>query len=383
MRVTGSTIEQLEKDKPKGKCRKWRLWATTEQGRKSRRFTGTWTQAQDALAAFVEKLEGIVPNAETFGSYAQSWARWRAESGELAPGTVDNDKRALRAFSRTPVHSMRMDEITTEDCRSALLWLKTHPASGEGKLSNTTMNKLHVEMAAIFRQAVDDGRLARSPMHGLKPPKPDTKEKEALSPEQIAALVEKLSAVPLDGRVMAVWFMLLGGLRRGEACGLYDEDVHDGCIFVTRAVKEANGEVGDPKSFAGKRVVPMPPMLQEKVDEWRAIREEFGFDSPTLCCSTRGGVLRPQNLYRWWTGDGRYGGGGMRDKLGVPDIGMHQLRHSTLSMMARHMSPFDLQRFAGWSSIEPAKVYVHDDLDSLKDGVSSAWSGLNAPKTHH
>lgn len=34
MKVTGSTIQQLERDKPKSRCRKWRLWATTEQGRK-------------------------------------------------------------------------------------------------------------------------------------------------------------------------------------------------------------------------------------------------------------------------------------------------------------------------------------------------------------
>ena len=41
MRVKGSTIQQLEKDKPRSRCRKWRLWATTDEGRKSRRFTGT------------------------------------------------------------------------------------------------------------------------------------------------------------------------------------------------------------------------------------------------------------------------------------------------------------------------------------------------------
>ena len=62
MKVTGSTIEQLEKGKRKSQCRKWRLWATTELGRKSRRFEGTWTQAQEALKAFTEELDGFVPN---------------------------------------------------------------------------------------------------------------------------------------------------------------------------------------------------------------------------------------------------------------------------------------------------------------------------------
>ena len=52
---------------------------------------------------------------------------------------------------------------------------------------------------------------------------------------------------------------------------------------------------------------------------------------------------------------------------------LHQIRHSNLSMMARHMSVFDLQRWAGWSSIEPARVYVHADAESLKRGSEDAF----------
>ncbi len=381
MKVTGSTIEQLEKDKPRGKCRKWRLWASTSQGRKSRRIAGTWTQAQDALAVFVAELEERVDNPESFGSYAQSWALWRAGSGEYAPGTLANDKRALRAFSRTPLWDMRMDAITPEDCRAALLWLKSHPADGRAQLSNTTMNKLHIALAQVFRQAVDDERLARSPMAKLKPPKPDTREKAAMEPVEIGAVAAALDAQPVDGRVMAVYLMLYAGLRRGEACALFDSDVHDGRIFVTRAVKEADGTMGDPKSYAGRRVIPMPPELAAKVDEWRAIRSALGLGAAvTLCCNTRGGVLRPQNLYRWWVGDGRHAA--FRDAIGCSGLTLHQLRHSNLSMMARHVSPFDLKSYAGWSSIEPAKVYVHDDLDALSAGVAAAWRGLNAPNLH-
>ena len=107
MKVTGSTIQQLEKDKPRNRCRKWRLWATTERGRKSRRFHGTWTQAQDALCAFVDELEGQVPNAETFGAYAASWARWREVSGAYDPGTIANDLRNVRALRRSLLDYLR------------------------------------------------------------------------------------------------------------------------------------------------------------------------------------------------------------------------------------------------------------------------------------
>jgi integrase len=65
---------------------------------------------------------------------------------------------------------------------------------------------------------------------------------------------------------------------------------------------------------------------------------------------------------------------------------LHQLRHSNLSMMARYMSPFDLQRYAGWSSIEPARIYIHDDLDAVSRAASAAWQSVevksNAPEMH-
>ena len=45
-----------------------------------------------------------------------------------------------------------------------------------------------------------------------------------------------------------------------------------------------------------------------------------------------------------------------------------------LSMMARHLAPFDLQRYAGWSSLEPARIYIHESMESVVSGVSEAWS---------
>jgi len=348
-------------------------WVSTEQGRKSRRVDGTYSQACDALSAFVDELSGIVPNADAFAAYAASWALWREKSGELSAGTIQNDRREVAALCRTPLSDVRMDQITPEDCRNALLWAKSHPASGKAELSNTTMNSIYICLKSILQQAVDDGRLASNPMAKMRPPKPDTKEKEALSPEELALLVNRLGELPLDGRTMALYFMACLGLRRGEACGLFDADVDGGFVHVRRAVKERNGTIAEPKSKSGVRSLPMPPVLAAKVDEWRDLRDRLGWhDAPTLCCNTQGGVLRPQLLHRWWAGDGTHNG--VRDAIGCSDMTMHQLRHSNLSMMARHMSPFDLQRYAGWSSIDPARVYIHDDLDAVTRAVEGAWA---------
>lgn len=372
MKVTGSTIQQLEKDKPKSKCRKWRLWATTDQGRKSERFTGTYTKAQERLKAWVAELEETVPNSETFGAYAESWASWREKSGDLSPNTVAKDARNVTALRRTALYGMRMDSIGPEQCREALLWLKANPAKGSGELSGTTLRTIYVALNSIMQQAEDDGRVASNPCAKVKPPKEDTREREALSPGEIALLMNRLDEMVPDAHVVAVYLMACLGLRRGESLALMDADVSGGVARVRLSVKEGDGTLGPPKSPAAVRTLPVPARLQGKVDQWRALRRRMGLFGETLCCNSEGGVMRPQNLYKWWRREST--------SLGCEGITLHQLRHSNLSMMARHMSPFDLQRYAGWSSIEPAMVYVHDDMDAVSRAVAEAWGGLERTK---
>lgn len=382
MKVTGSTIQQIEKDKPKSKCRKWRLWATTDQGRKSERFTGTYTKAQERLKAWVAELEETVPNSETFGAYAESWRLWRMETGRYSPNTVLEDARKVRALRRTALDGMRMDDIGPDDCRAALTWLRRNPVRGE-EYTNTSMTKFHGTLYSALQQAVDDGKLARNPMASVTPPKVDTPERDALSPNELGLLLNRLDQEPMDGRVMAVYLMACLALRRGEACALLDADVAD-VARVRFSVRAADGSVGPTKSRAGERVIPVTPRLQAKIAQWRDMRRRLGWtDLPQLCCNTNGDLLAPNVLGSWWCGSAR--SRGFRDGIGCQGMSLHQLRHSNLSMMARHMSAFDLQRYAGWSTIDPALVYVHDDLDAVSRAVSEAWGDIertkNAPTT--
>ena len=364
MKVTGSTIQQLDKSKPRSRCRDWRLWATTEEGRKSERFHGTYTQAQDALKRFVSELEGKIPNSETFGAYAESWRLWREESGRYAPSSVVQDARKVRALRRTDLDGMRMDEITPEACREALSWLRHHPVSRD-EYTGTSMEKFHQTLKCIMQQAVDDGRLAGNPMASVSPPKVDTVQRDALSPDELQLFLNRVDGMPLDGRTMALYLIACLGLRRGEACAVLDSEV-GGSLLVTGSVCDANGKRGKTKTPAGVRELPIPPRLAAKVAEWRRLRDRLGLhDAETLCCTMSGGVMSGKVLGNWWSSK--------RDALGCEGMTLHQLRHSNLSMMARHMSAHDLQRYAGWSSINMAMVYVHDDLDAVSRAVEMAW----------
>ena len=374
MRVKSATIQALERNKPRSRCRKWRLWLNVEglATRPSRVVHGTYTDASNALESFKAEYMDKVPDSDTLASYMALWLLWRENSGQFAPGTIAHNKRDVNAILRSPLAELPIAAIKPEDVRNGLLWIKQNPARKSGELSNTTMNAIHITLNAVFRQAVDDERISRNPMTHIKAPKPDTKEKDALSPDELNELIAKLGTLQLDGRVMALYFISYLGLRRSEACALMDSSIVGGYCHITQAIKERNGNIGETKFPSSVRTLPMPDALVGKCAEWQRLKERLGWhETPTLCCNSIGGILRPQLLQRWWSGDSKHNG--IADKLGYHGLTLHQIRHSNLSMMARHMSPFDLKTYAGWSSIEPAKIYIHDDLSQVTQAVTDAW----------
>jgi integrase len=366
MKIHGSgSIEQMEKGKTRARCRKWRLWIYTDAGKKSRTVRGTYTQAAEALDRFKEEYEARPAAERTFSEYASGWMEYRRLSRTVEKSTSCNDKYHLNVICRY-VGDKLIGAITPGDCRRALLKMLD-------VYSATYVGNLYVTWKAVMSAAVADGVIAENPLASVKPPKPDTAEKDWLEPPALLDFVRKVEAMQPSGRTMALLMIAGLGLRRAEAVAIADSAVvidpetNEGVASVTRAYKEKAGAIGSPKSKAGTRDLPMPSWLVHDVIRWREYREALGLASAdTLCCNVYGGVLATQNLYTWWTKH--------RDELGCEGFGLHQLRHSNLSMMARYMSPYDLMRWAGWSDISPAMVYVHSDFYAVRSAVKSAES---------
>lgn len=367
------SVRQLNKDKARARCRKWRLYQRTGDGRQhTRRFSGTYREALAALDAFRSGLAESVPNSETFAAYASRWCDWRRASGAYRPNTLGNGEMAVRKLCASGIGKMRMDAITPDDCRAALSEVRENQQTGR-ILSGTTMNRIYTYLNMIMRQAVIDGDIARNPMDGVIPPKKDTGERSWMELGEFRALIERVHGMPPDAHAMAVLLMCRLGLRRGEACALADADVDtvNAVAHIHESISDWRGTIGEPKTPAGVRDLPMPAELCNEVERWRAVRRERGYgDAPTLCCNIYGETMTPRAIQRWWNSH--------RDALGASGYTLHQLRHSNLSMMARCMSPFDLQRWAGWSSISPAKVYVHEDMDSLRAAVARSQLRLES-----
>ena len=123
-------------------------------------------------------------------------------------------------------------------------------------LSQSYINKASFMYKSFFQHAIDNGYCKKNPVisPSAKPHRGSKGTHRCLTAEEIR-LIE---TVP--HRVQpAAMFMLKAGLRRGEVLALQKSDIHDGCIWVTKAVKFANNRpvVGDTKNESSERKVPL------------------------------------------------------------------------------------------------------------------------------
>lgn len=362
MKVIGKgSITKLEK-KPKSKCRKWRLRVQTTDGEKTKRISGTWTEAEDALKDFVSELE-MKKCDHKFSDYAETWTTRRELSGDIAGSTLRKNRQHLRVLNAQfgEIMLAEMDKPTAED---GLLSIKHK----DGKvLSGTYMQQLYATMKAIFQSAVDDDLIPKNPLAKIKPPKKDTAKRAALSRETLGRFLSALDNIPLDSHTVGLHIAVLAGLRRGEIIALQWGDIDSGVIRVRRSMEEHNMHIKEPKSVSGIRDVPMIEELEATLARWKGIQrakfdvlgiEQMG--STPIMSSDTGSYIFPQNFDRWWRK--------VRPSFGLDGVVIHELRHTYLTMLASGGAPSQvIKSLAGWSSISMADTYVHDDEEANRE----------------
>ena len=124
------------------------------------------------------------------------------------------------------------------------------------ELSQSYINKAKFLYKSFFQYAIDNRHCLTNPMtaSSAKPHKGTKGTHRCLTDEEIR-LIE---TVPHKMQTIAM-FMLKAGLRRGEALALKKEDIHDGRIYINKAVQFTGnrGQIGQTKTDSSVRSVPL------------------------------------------------------------------------------------------------------------------------------
>ena len=217
----GSVIRAEKKDR--AKCRRWRLKVRTDQGIKGKRFTGTYTEAQKALSAFIDELREQQAREDiTFAEYADKWLAYRKNCGDFAISTLEKNERQLKSIYLY-IGDVPITEIKPETVRDLLVDLRQGKGTLSGKqVGGTYANQIYTLLKCVLKSALTDDLIPSNPCDKVSPPKKDTDEKTVLSSDQLAVFLSIMKSLPLSAHSVGAQLAVLAGLRRGEVCGLHN-----------------------------------------------------------------------------------------------------------------------------------------------------------------
>lgn len=331
----------------------------------------TKQEAEEKLREFVRRIEsGLATGDEvpTFAEFAKEWHEHRRSSKELSIGQLRKENLHIRTLN-IYLGNINLQELNPRLISNMLVKLRNGGSLLQKSLSGTTCNGIFITLKQILHEAFVYELIPNNPCDKLKAPKRDTKEKRALTPEELSRANTALEQMPLDAHVAAVALALNTGMRRGEVLGLtwQDVDYAAGVIHVRHSLASDGMALKEPKTQSGKRTVPVDARFMDKLRCWEAVQEKHlaklrikpTVDTPVVT-SDVGGFMHPENLNRWWRKH--------RVELGLGDFTLHQFRHTYASVLVGEgADPKSVQSLIGHSDAAfTMKLYTHHNIENEK-----------------
>lgn len=284
---------------------------------------------------YVDPKQGKV----TFREYAE---QWRANQLHHRPATAEQAESRLRLHVYPAIGSMPIANVRRPQVQACVNQMA-------GVLAPTTVEVAYGYMATVFKSAVLDGIIGRTPCVKINLPEVPRKKVVPLTLEQ----VERIAGRVAPRYRAAVIVAAATGLRQGELFGLKVDHVEGPCDNVVLRVEE-QGDGGATKTESSERRVAVG--LHASRALWRHLatyREGIGgyvFSTPKrtrVTRSTAGDVWRAA-----------IDGMALKDRSG-----WHELRHHHASLLIS----------AGLSVVAVAERLGHKDPTETLQTYGHLW----------
>ena len=237
----------------------------------------------------------------------------------------------------------------------------------EQGLSKRTVQLLHGTIRRALNQAVSWGLIQRNVCSLVKAPRPVKKAATFYTKEQLNAF---LSAVREHRWYLIYLLLVYGGFREGEVLGIHVEDCDmvNRVINVRHAVLTLKGGlvITEPKTKSSKRAVTLPKVAYEKLKKHL---EQLDRKAGLIFTTSSGRPISPRNLIRHF-----------KETLvatGLPDIRVHDLRHSHASLLlASGVNPKLVQERLGHASITLTLDTYSHVIPGLQEEVARKMDDL-------
>ncbi len=259
-------------------------------------------------------------------------------SQNKSPTTITSYRRCVRLYLEWCERAGHPQELTRAQVQTY-----TADLIEQGKEANTVRLR-QASLRQFSKWLVEEDELPEDPLVGLKPPKLDAKVVEALTDDQLRALIKACQGKSFRDRrdEAAVRLMAETGLRASEVIGVAVTDIDLTRGLVT--VRKGKGGKG--------RVAPFGPQTAASLDRYMRLRRSHKLAATDAL----------------WLGVGgkTFGYFGLNDSLrdraksaGIDGFHLHLLRHTAATRWLRAGgSEGGLMAVAGWSTRDMIDRYT-------------------------
>jgi integrase len=248
-------------------------WAVSYRDQAGKRCQKTFARKREADAYHAEVAVAVRAGTHTPDSrsptIAQAGELWLRACANLERTTREQYESHLRIHIAPFIGAVKLSQINIPTVR------RFEDRLAEGNRSPAMIRKVRASLGAILAEAQERGLVAQNVVRSLRNGRRGTEQRQRgklkvgvdiPSPDEIRALIGELK----DRRRPLLLTAIFSGLRFSELLGLrwQDIDLKGGALHV-RQRADRYRVLGPPKSRAGERTVPLPPLLVNTLKEWK------------------------------------------------------------------------------------------------------------------
>ena len=328
---------------PKWDGKRWRI-RVMKEGR-SFSFSSSIPGAKgrkEVQQKYDQWFYGEASGSKTVGRVAQEFLEdVKARRGENSEA-YSQYERYIRLYIAPRIASVKISKVTLRDWQGVI-----NEARGRNKaLSEKTLKNLRGIIKGIIKFGYEDYQCELLRGNLYIPKGHSRKEKEILQKDDARRLLEEsdLWYHPL------FCFLLLTGMRPGEALGLQVDDVKQNIVNIKRSVN-ASGQITEGKNENARRVVPIGNMTREILDKTIERNERYNLGTKWIFCSPDGSMGNQSTMRNHWEK--------LKKERDLPGT-VYSLRHTFISMMKNVLPEQSIKDIVGHSvSMTTFETYGH------------------------
>jgi integrase len=290
-----------------------------EQNRARKRILGPASKLKSEAAAWkeVERLRlGPKDGLRTLNDLVDHWKE--REANRRASSTWNTYQGYIRKWITPTWGSQELSGLKAIDVEDWLRALDLAPGSKK---------KIRDIMHLLYEHAIRHEQIDRNPISKVRQGGKRLTTPTRLDVKQLRRLLEGLL-----GRERLMVLLDFGtGLRRGELSGLKWEDINFDEKEITPKRSVVNQNVGDVKTEASKKSIPLDDDLLDELRLWRA-ETPYAADSDYVFASAK---MKGKQPY-WMSRIMQHNIKPVAANLGIPLKGWHTLRHSYTTLLRQN-----------------------------------------------